>query len=163
MLRASRPKQFDSSTHRRAASVGFTLVELMVVVAMIGLLASVALSSYQNYIDNAAASAVTANYGEAVRAVRSQMNAAEARRSGGLEGDSAAPDNVADWLAILNPGNRSGPSGTAAYAPGTGDAATGVVGIHVTGSLDGGNLQVTVSQPAYLSLPSAAETITQSN
>lgn len=133
----------------------------MVVVAIIGLLASVAMASYQNYVDNAAASAVNSNYSEAVRVTRNQIAAAQARVATGLDGGVTAPDNVADWLAIINPQNRTSPAGAVAFAAGAGDAVTGVIGVAVTGSLAGGNLQVTIARPAYLSLSAQTETITQ--
>lgn len=148
---------------RYRQSSGFTLVELLVVIAVMGLLVSIAISSYQNYVTSASVATVSNNYGEAVRTVHNQFAAADARRANGADIVETVPSDIAGWLSILNPNSAQAPGGTPAYEQGLGNGGLGSIGIEVSGSYAGGDLQVTVNQPAFAGMAAKAETISQSS
>jgi prepilin-type N-terminal cleavage/methylation domain-containing protein len=127
---------------------GFTLIELMIVVAIIAILAAIAIPAYNSYIKEARFAKVTSHFDEAVRATKSELakRAATAARTG----DTPDPLTSADLILIINPQEQTAPDGGNAYIADTdqSSAETGRVGVTVAGAA----LQETVlvSKPNYL-------------
>lgn len=133
---------------KRSMQKGFTLIELMIVVAIIGILAAVALPAYQDYT------------------VRSRV-------SEGLVMASAAKVAVQDVLANGNPqadanGYRTGFTEISAAANNTTrnvagitiDPATGVITVTTTAAAGAGTFTITPNSPPGTALPVGTATFT---
>ncbi|HEC17674.1 MAG TPA: prepilin-type N-terminal cleavage/methylation domain-containing protein [Sedimenticola sp.] len=131
----------------KKAQSGFTLIELMIVVAIIAILAAIAIPAYNSYIAEARMSKVTDHYDEAVRSIKAELAKRAAQQA---RGDTLSTFSFSSLRAVVDPdGQKSPVGGGEAYVDGTSPSATnGEIGLSLVSSTAGSEI-IVITKPAF--------------
>ena len=146
------------------SSFGFSLIELMIVIAIVSVVSTFAIPAYQNYIVSANSTKLSVHYRQASNWVRAEMVRLQSRLTGG--GDSAeisaGRDETSEWvnalLADVAGSETASPSSGAAFVPAAEGAAPDAITLSVSGTPLDANLRVTITRPIFGNFDRAEQT-----
>ena len=142
-------------------STGFTLLELLIVVAVLGILTAVSVSAYSEYVNNSRMAKVNTHYAQAQRSIKWNFARAEAQLSRGQLPNPPLPTTAAGWFPHLDQNDTSAPGGGPAFVVGPGDPVTGAVGVAMSGDVAAKTAVVTITRPAFFGLAARSVAIGQ--
>ena len=142
---------------------GFTLIELMIVVAIAGILAAIALPLYRDYVQNANMAKVNTHYEAAASFVEAELRKIQTELAMNVRTPEQQDElmSAAFWIQRLAGSGGTAPGGGPPYIEGlTGDDGQGQVGLSESGTIAGdGDYAVTITRPAYGDLPAGAQRV----
>ena len=138
---------------------GFTLIELMITIAIVGVLAGIAIVAYRNYVETAGQGAVVAHYDQAIDTVRTRFLQYDVQST--LNASGVRPADASEWVTIIDPEGAFAPGGGPAFVVGAGDDDTGAIGIQMNGSWATNDVSITVTRPGYGSFTVDTTTLDQ--
>ncbi len=98
-------------------SAGFSLIELLIVIAIMGTLSATAMPAYRTYISTAEMAKVDKTYHTAIKVARQEYTKNTTHVAMGLQ--SSLPLDAAAWIEVFSGSNNSSaPDGGPAYRPG---------------------------------------------